>query len=319
MERYVFSGALTDEMHDLLVRYPKFEPLDTLESQLNRGSIKKLIQWKHDGFIRWLFIDSGAFSVHTGKAKTTVDEYIDFLNSVDEDIDVFAQLDTIPGKLNQPKSKEDYIESANKSWENYLYMRSKLKSPNKLMPVFHFGEDVQYLKRMLEWTDENGNMLQYIGLSPANDASKQDRMLYLRDMYQFIKHSKNPNVKTHIYGFTSLDAMSKFPCYSADSITHRLLAGYGKIISRHFGIVSISLRVRNSKNKSNMSIVDAADDFNLNLLNEELKELGFTLEQAQNSVSTRVAINILNIQYLTKTKYKYKDTNFVSPKKLFSL
>lgn len=319
IEKYVFSGSLTQEMHDLLLNSKYFEPLDVLVSQIDRGSIRKMIQWKQEGFVRWLFIDSGAFSVHTGKADTTTDEYIEYLNSIDEFFDVCAQLDTIPGKFGQHKKPEDYVESANKSWENFLYMRQRLKSPNKVMPVFHFGEDVKYLGRMLDWKDENGDQLEYIGLSPANDAPKEDRMIYLRDMYEYIKHSSNPNVKTHVYGFTSLDAMSKFPCYSADSITHRLLAGYAKIISRNFGIVSISLKVRNTKAKSSMSIVDAADDFNLDVFKQELSDLGFTLEQVQNSVSARVVANILNIQYLSKTKYKYKETNLARPKKLFSL
>ena len=319
MEKYIFSGALTDEMHDMLIKNPEFEPMDMLESQVNRSSINKLIEWRKDGFARFLFIDSGAFSVHTGKAHTTADEYIEYLNSIDEYVDVFAQLDTIPGKFKQPKSAEDYIVSAEKSWENYLYMRTKLKSPQKLMPVYHFGEDLKYLKRMLDWKDSDGNPLTYIGLSPANDASKEGRMIYLKDMYSFIAKSSNPNVKTHIYGFTALEAMSKFPCYSADSITHRLLAGYGKIISRNFGVISVTTRVRSNNNKSGMSFIDAADDLNLSILKSEIEGLGFTLDQIKSSPSARVAVNILNIQYLSKTKYKYKSSNLVTSKKLFNI
>ena len=214
MEKYVFSGALTESMRTMLESMPDFEPLDMLVSQVNRTECKKLLEWKKEGFCRWLFIDSGAYSVHTGKAKCTADDYIEYLNSIDDYFDVCAQLDTIPGKFGQPKSKEDYIQSAEKSWDNFLYMRSKLKSPYKLMPVFHFGEDIKYLKKMLDWKDSDGNQLDYIGLSPANDATKNERMIYLRNMYDIIHKSNNPNVKTHIYGFTSLDAMSKFPCYS---------------------------------------------------------------------------------------------------------
>lgn len=319
MEKYVFSGSLTQEMHDLLMSNPKFEPLDALVTQLDRSSIRQMIEWKREGFIRWLFIDSGAFSVHTGKAKTTVEEYTEFLNSIDDDFDVCAQLDTIPGKLGQPKKPEDYVISAEKSWENFIQMRKMVKSPNKVMPVFHFGEDIKYLKRMLEFKDEKGNPIQYIGLSPANDASIEDRSIYLRDMFNYIHHSANPNVKTHIYGFTSLEAMSKYPCYSADSITHRLLAGYGKLISRNYKIVSISLKVRNNKAKSSMSIVDAADEFTMKKFLEEVEDFGFTLEQLQNSVSARVAFNILSIQLLVKTKYKYHQDNLVRPKKFFKI
>lgn len=317
MEKYVFSGSLTDEMHDMLMNMPGFEPLDILITQLDRSAIKKTIEWKKQGFCRWLFIDSGAFSVHTGKANTTADEYIDYINSIDEYIDVCAQLDTIPGKFGQPKSREDYAESARKSWDNFLYMRSKLKSPNKVMPVFHFGEDFSALKNMLEWKDENGNHLDYIGISPANDASQEDKNAYLQNVADVIKASCNPNVKTHLYGMTSLDALSKYPCYSADSISHRLISGYAKVLSANFGVISISKKARTVKNKSNMSFVETADEYNMKKLTDEIEALGFTLEQIQESSSARVAMTMHNIQKLINTKYKYQESNIKRQRKLF--
>lgn len=319
MDKYVFSGSLTKEMHDMLLAMPNFEPLDILVSQLDRSAIRQTIQWKREGFCRWLFIDSGAFSVHTGKAKCTTDEYIEYLNSIDDDIDVFAQLDTIPGRFGQPKTPEDYAESAKKSWENYLYMRSKVKSPNKLMPVFHFGENFTWLKNMLEWKDENGNHLEYVGISPANDVSQNEKNIYLREVADVIAASSNPNVKTHLYGMTSLDALSKYPCYSADSISHRLISGYCKILSYNFGVISVSKRQRTVMSKSNLSFLDTADDINLGILEKELAELGFTLEQVQESPSARVVITMHNIQRLLKTKYKYDDKRVKQPKKLFNL
>ncbi len=317
MEKYVFSGSLTDEMHDMLLKMPEFEPLDILITQLDRSAIKKAIEWKKDGFCRWLFIDSGAFSVHTGKASTTADEYLDYLNSIDEFIDVCAQLDTIPGTFGQPKSKEDYEQSAKKSWENFLYMRSHMKSPHKLMPVFHFGEDFSALQNMLNWRDENGDLLDYIGISPANDASQEDKNAYLQNVADVIASSINPHVKTHLYGMTSLDALSKYPCYSADSISHRLIAGYAKILSAEFGIISVSKKSRTTKSKSNMSFVETADTYNMKKLTDEIESLGFTLEQIQESSSARVVMTMHNIQKLIKTKYAYHPKNVRRQKKLF--
>lgn len=320
MDKYVFSGSLTNEMHDMLLAMPNFEPLDILISQLDRSAITKAIQWKHEGFCRWLFIDSGAFSVHTGNAKITVDEYIDYLNSIDDDIDVFAQLDKIPGTFGQPKSKEDYIESARLSWENYLYMYKRVKSPHKLMPVFHFGENFDALRNMLEWSDpETGYRLDYVGISPANDASQADKNAYLMNVSDVIKKSSNPNVKTHLYGMTSLDALSKYPCYSADSISHRLIAGYCKVLSTNFGVISVSKRQRTSSTKSNMSFVDLADDYNMKKLTEEVEALGFTLEQIQESSSARVVMTMHNIQKLIKTKYAYKEDRVKRPRRLFEV
>lgn len=320
MDKYVFSGSLTDEMHDMLLAMPDFEPLNILVSQIDRSAIRKTIQWKHEGFCGWLFIDSGAFSVHTGKAKLTVDEYIDYLNSIDDDIDVFAQLDTIPGKFGQPKSKEDYIESARKSWENYLYMYARVKSPHKLMPVFHYGESLDALRNMLEWRDpETGYRLDYVGISPANDASQQDKNAYMQNVRDVIKASSNPTVKTHLYGMTSLDALSKYDCYSADSISHRLISGYAKVLSVNFGVVSVSKKSRTSKTKSNMAFTELADDFNMKKFTDEVEALGFTVKQIEDSPSARVAMTMHNIQKLVRTKYVYKPTNVKRVKRLFDV
>lgn len=317
MEKYVFSGSLTDKMHDMLLALPDFEPLDILVSQLDRSAIKKTIQWKHEGFCRWLFIDSGAFSVHTGNANTTVEEYIDYLNSIDDDIDVFAQLDTIPGKFGKPKSKEDYEESARKSWENFLYMRTKVKSPHKLMPVYHYGEDTSALLNMLNWKDENGEHLDYIGLSPANDVSVGMKDIYLKEMNQIIASSDNPHVKTHLYGYTSLNGLSKLACYSADSISHRLISGYAKILSPTFGVISVSKRSRTSTTKSNMSFVDLADEHNLNILKKEIEDAGMTLEQIQDDSSARVVFTMHSIQKLVNGKLKYDANKITKVRRLF--
>lgn len=332
MERYVFSGSLTNEMHDMLLNMPEFEPLNILITQLDRSAITKAIEWKHDGFCGWLFIDSGAFSIHTGNAKLPgwksstpptfrdwEDAYIEYLNSIDDDIDVFAQLDTIPGKFQQPKTPEDYEESAKKSWDNYLYMRSKVKSPDKCMPVFHYGESFDVLKNMLEWRDETNKPLGYVGISPANDVNQSAKDQYLSEVAKVIKASSNPNVKTHLYGMTSLDSLSKYPCYSADSISHRLISGYAKILSTNFGVISVSKKERSSATKSNLSFLETCDEYNYNVLKKEIEDLGFTMEQIQDSSSARVVFTMHNIQKLIKTKYAYREDRVKKSKKLFNI
>lgn len=317
MDKYVFSGSTTKAMHDYLLAMPGFEPLDILVSQVDRSGVRQAIEYKKEGFCRWFFLDSGAFSIHTGKAHITADEYLDYLNSIDEYIDVCAQLDTIPGKFGEPKSQEDYAESARKSWENYLYMRSKMKSPDKLMPVYHYGESWDALRNMLEWKDENGNHLDYIGISPANDTSQDTKNAYLQNVADVIKSSSNPNVKTHLYGMTSLDALSKYPCYSADSISHRHIAAYAKILSVNFGVISVSKKSRTSKSKSSMSFIETADEYNMNKLLEEIAATGLTLEQIQEDSSARVAFTMHSIQKLIHTKYAYKETNVRRSRRLF--
>lgn len=318
MEKYFFSGGFTREMATLLQGLPDFQPIDVLVSQLDRSSIKQMFNYQDEGIVRSLFIDSGAFSVHTGKATVDLEEYISFLNDIDDRISVCAQLDTIPGRFGQPKSAEDYKESARKSWENYLYMRSKLKSPEKLTPVFHYGESVDALKNMLEWRDGNGQKLSYIGLSPANDTDQKVKNQYLGNMYDIIRASSNPTVKTHLYGMTSLDALTKYPCYSADSISHRLQSAYNKVYTRQWGVVSLSKKSRTSKTKSNMSFVETADEYTLSKFEEYLRGLGMTLEQIQESNAARCVICMYEILQFLK-EHPYCPDNLTRSRKLFSI
>ena len=57
----------------------------------------------------------------------------------------------------------------------------------------------------------------------------------------------------------------------------------------------------------------------MSVLEKELADLGFTLEEVQESPSARVVVNMLNIQYLIKHDYKYDDNKQKRPKKLFNL
>lgn len=315
---YYFSGSLTSEMHDRMMALDNWEPIDILVSQLDRNGVKTALSYQDDGLADKLFIDSGAFSVHTGKAKVDLEEYISYLNSLDDRITVCAQLDTIPGTFGQPKSAEDYEESARKSWENYLYMRTKLKSPNKLTPVFHYGESFEHLRRMLDWTDENGNHIEYIGISPANDSSQSTKNLYMGEVYDVISNSSNPNVKTHLYGMTSLDALTKYPCYSADSISHRLQSAYNKIYTREWGTISLSDAARTSKSKSNLSFIRTADEYTLKRFEEFLKSYKTDIDEVRNNNAVRCVICIREIQQFIKEN-PYKPENRLRHKKLFNI
>ena len=94
MERYVFSSNISDKTEELLSAKSDFQPLDYLVTQIDRSGVAKAIERKRKGFIRWLMIDSGAFSVWTGRSSTTIDEYIEYLNSIDDDVDFDYDTDT---------------------------------------------------------------------------------------------------------------------------------------------------------------------------------------------------------------------------------
>ena len=343
MERYIFSGGLTKTMANLLSNIPDFKPMDVLVTQLDKSSIQCMLDLKKDGVVKSLFIDSGAYSMYTGKAKDLdVNEYIDFVNSIDDDICLIAQLDTLPGKFGIPKKREDYIESGKKSWENYLYMRKKLKSPEKLIPVFHYGEPFSVLQNMLDWrdktydpskdgrkkndkgqvwSDEFGwiypDRVVVCGLSPANDSAQGVKNRYLAECYDFIAKSSYTDIKTHLFGMTSLDALKKFPAFSADSVSHRLRTGYNKLFTRKWGTISLSDKPRTVKTKSNMSFLETCDEATYKEFEDLAASYGFTIEQLKNENSCRVAFDIVEVQKAIEGDWKYKETNHIRSKKLF--
>ena len=313
---YYYSGGLTRTMADMLKNVPNFEPIAVLVSQLDRNSIKKMLEYQEEGIVKKLFIDSGAYSVHTGKAKVDIDEYISYVNSIDDHIDAVAQVDTIPGTFGKPKSKEDYENSSKKSWENFLYMYYKMKSPEKLIPVFHYGESFDTLRNMLEWRDKDGNKLTYLGISPANDSAQKVKNEYMKNVYDVISESSNPNVRTHLFGMTSLDALSKYPAYSADSISHRLIGGYNKIMVPEFGVISLSKRSRTTKSKSNMNFLDTADEMAIAKLKKYLDSLNITLEQCEDHHAARCVVTMCTIAKHLKD-HPYQPTNICKSKRLF--
>lgn len=316
---YIFSGALTNQMVEFLLQIPEFKPMDVLVSQVDRSGVKQMLAFKEKGIAKSFFLDSGAFTCHRMGKPVDVDEYIQYADSLDEHLLAFAQVDTIPGRFGQPKTKEDYEESARKSWENFLYMYYRVKSREKLVPVFHYGESFDALKRMLEWRDEDGNQLTYIGISPANDTSQQTKNVYLTEVYDFIRKSSNPNVRTHLFGMTSLDALSKFPYYSADSTSHRLRTGYNKLFTRKWGTISLSDKPRTVKSKSNMSFLETCDAETLEEFRKLAEHYGFTIDQLKESSAARTAMDIVETQLAVENEFAYHPDNRVRSKRLFDI
>lgn len=236
--------------------------LNRLFSQeLNRTEIARIIEKKKSGeYLGKIFIDSGAFTAHTKGITVDVDEYIEYLNSITEHVHCFAQVDCIPGQFGKPKTEKQLAEAPEKSWENYLYMRPKLKQPEKLLPIYHQGESVRWLRNMLEWTDENGNHIPYIGISPANDKSQKEKDAFIDMCFYEIRKSSNPNVQTHAFGMTNLRTLSEYPITSGDSTSWALTAVNGGIMTK-WGVIGMSAQSKNSnaykgKSEANRRIID---------------------------------------------------------------
>jgi len=280
-----FAGSSYKELE---VEMMKYSGLRLLSYYLNKTLVEHWIE--HE---RPIFLDSGAFSAHTKGAEIDVDEYIQYVNERDEFITVFAQLDTIPGEFGKPKTKEQLEEAPELTWQNYLYMYDKVKSPDKLMPIFHQGEDFKHLWRMLEHKPR----IEYIGISPANDVSTPRKATWLSEVFDIIKQSSNPKVKTHAYGMTSLRLLETFPLYSADSTSWLMTAINGGIMSK-YGILTISDRLEGDPKH----VVHMEEEFR-NEIEEYISQYDVTIDELRTDYRKRM---YFNMRYMSEWADKYE-------------
>lgn len=135
-----------------------------------------------------IFVDSGAFSAHSKGAKINIDRYCRYLENVNADLQ--ANLDSIG--------------NAEESYQNLRYIE---KSGIKVMPVFHKGEDINYLLNYIEQYD-------YIALGGM--VKSADLSEWIDKVWQEI-YKRNQNLKVHGFGLTTLRYIIKYPWCSIDS------------------------------------------------------------------------------------------------------
>jgi len=166
-----------------------------------------------------LFIDSGAHTLlklHTHNKKLEeqfryfetkefwnyIDGYAEWIHKNMEFIDVYASVDVI---LN-----------AELSWKTYRY----LKDVHNLdpLPVFHFGENIKWLKKYMDETDYIA--IGGVALGVSTRKYWVDEASFANNVFSTICDSSGmPQYKLHGFAVTSFPVMMLYPWYSVDSTT----------------------------------------------------------------------------------------------------
>jgi hypothetical protein len=255
-----------------------------------------------------LFIDSGAFSVAHSGIEVNIDEYIKYINETDR-VAIFAQLDIIPFPVLNTETAKD---SAERSWANYCYMMERVlpERRDSVIPVFHFGEDIKYLEQILN-TEHYGKLPPYIGIGGRHGVSTEAQRQYFRSIFEVVKKSKNPNVKIHAFGMTTLSLLEEFPFTSADSTSWLKTAVYGSIMTKDFGLVNVS-----DKSAGKMNNIHTASPHMTECLLKEIERKGFTLDGLKAKYEDRLLYNIVTMREWAETYKCTYDTSFKT-KKLF--
>lgn len=302
-----FAGYYSDEIEDIIMQ----NGYNKLLSNINeRKGIARYVEAKKNGSFKGkLLIDSGAFSVHKSGKTVDLEDYINFLNENHEWLDYYIQLDDIPGKWGVPRTKEELLASPPKTWENYLYMRSRLIEPDKLLPVFHQGEDYKYLKQMLEYRDENGKKIEYLCISSNKDLDAKKRYEWYKHCYEVIERSSNPNVKVHSLGTQSEKHCELLPFTSVDATSWIMTAANGNLYSK-WGTITISDRQLGKKE-------NIINKNSYNIFKQHIEEKGFTWEDLQTKSSERIRWNMLYLGEWARNEREYKGPKTFKSGRLF--
>lgn len=152
-----------------------------------------------------LILDSGAFSVASGRSKHTIDDYIKFLHKHKNEVEWYANLDVIGNAK-----------------ETYNNQKEMEKQGLKPVPTFHYGSDFKWLKKYREEYD-------FVGLGGLVPYSTRKNKLYkhLNKCFSITK----ADTRTHGWGVTSAETLLKYPFYSTDSTSWLKFGAYGTAIS----------------------------------------------------------------------------------------
>lgn len=274
-----------------------------LYSQLRDRSRGKLwLQQAKEKAGTKVFVDSGAYSAWSRGKSIDTDEYINYLNENTNELTLFASVDNIPGELTRTPTLKEKQQSPLLSWENYMYMRERVKEPDKLLPVFHMGEDFKHLSNMCN-TILDGKHIPYIGLGGTVGVRPSSvKADWYKQCFKVIKESNNPNIKTHAFGMTSLDILENYPFTSADSTTWIMLAINGNILTK-YGVVGLSNSAQHRPNH----ILKLPKDVQKQV-ESQIAECNLTLEECVENTNLRTVVNVHYIQNWAD-KYKYKGNN----------
>lgn len=171
-----------------------------------------------------LIMDSGAFSAWSKGEVVDLDKYIEFCLKHIDRITYVVNLDVIPAKPGQKSISQEEIErSASLGWRNAQKMLRAGIPKHKLIHVFHQNENFRWLERMV---DE----FEYIGLSPANDRTTAEKMVWLDQCMPYVTdETGKPIIKFHGFAVTAWSLMMRYPWFSVDSASWCQQSGRGVI------------------------------------------------------------------------------------------
>lgn len=181
-----------------------------------------------------LIVDSGAFTAWNVGKPVQLRDLIDYnenlVNKYGHQHDLmFISLDVIPGDRGRRPGAEELAKGIEQSYANFKEMQQHFPR-NKVLPVYHSGEDVNLRNAYLQLTD-------YVCLSMDQTMSESHRL-------EWAKRSVVPGFYFHGLAATGNRMVSQIGWYSVDSSSWITVGAMGGILwpttKNAFRILSLS-------------------------------------------------------------------------------
>jgi hypothetical protein len=166
------------------------------------GIAYKLIK-EYRNKINELYLDSGAFSVASGKSKISVTEYLKYIELYGDNFTEYFNLD------------DDFYNPPNNQ-SNQDYLEKYLSSSKKPIPVVHDTENPMYEFGLYYDLDHR-----YIAIGSTTEVP-DETMDEIKQKY--------PDARIHIFGKISFEKLKRWLPYSADAATYADAAAVGEIL-----------------------------------------------------------------------------------------
>lgn len=159
-------------------------------------------------------LDSGAYTAWTQGVEIDLSEYADFLLEHQESFQCVVNLDVLPVALPSGRVPlSEFERTCVEGWKNYEYLIKRGVDPEKLIHVFHQGEDYSWLRRFLD------DGVKYVGLSPRKGSlalgTHED---WLDGCMRHLTDDEGiPVCRFHGFGISSFATLRRYPWYSVDS------------------------------------------------------------------------------------------------------
>jgi len=257
-----------------------------------RGSTSRSI-------IDWSYFD-------TKEVKNFLERYVEYINRNQKQLYQYVNLDV--------------IFNPERTWDHQKYLESCGLNP---IPVYHFGEDLKWLKKYMDNYD-------YIGIGGlGQDITKEKFVIHHGDpTFKLIRESKQ-DIKTHGFAVTSLDLMLRYNWYSVDSTSWVKFAAYGTVLvprydsntkkydySKNVLLVSVSYRTKiGIATRPHFTITHPKEE--VQQIQNYFKFKGWKEEDLENNWNARVNANITYYRDLALFLRNHKGEEIKIQKRFF--